>query len=60
MDEVITCPKCKHQEWVIGTSGTRCGKCNYWLEPYQVIMVIVASNEPVPSAEALNLEEYTN
>lgn len=30
MDEVITC-NCGGQMWVIGTSGIRCGKCDYWL-----------------------------
>ena len=29
MDEVLECPKCKNQSWIIGTSGTRCYKCNY-------------------------------
>ncbi len=31
MDEVITCPTCGGQTWVIGTSGTRCAKCDWWL-----------------------------
>ncbi len=30
MDEVITCPKCCKQVWIIGTSGTRC-VCGWWL-----------------------------
>ncbi len=45
MDEVITCPKCVNQTWTIGTSGTRCGKCGFWLEPGQVVAAVVEINE---------------
>ena len=31
MDEVLTC-KCGNQNWVIGTTGIRCGKCGFFLD----------------------------
>ena len=36
MDETITCV-CGNQEWIIGVSGTRCPKCDQWLNNYEVI-----------------------
>lgn len=50
MDEVITCPKCCNQTWVIGTSGTRCGKCAYWLEPGQVVAAVAEINKRLKAA----------
>lgn len=32
MDEVIVC-KCGGKSWIIGTGGTRCSNCGFWLKP---------------------------
>lgn len=44
MDEVITCPECGGQSWVIGQSGTRCCKCNWCLRSVGSILWQIADN----------------
>lgn len=64
MDEVITCI-CKNQAWVIGTSGTRCSKCGYWLNDGAVVANISETNERLERAKVDNalidsyLRKYT-
>ena len=46
MDEVITC-RCGCQAWYIGTSGTRCCKCGFWLERGAVLADVTKVNNAI-------------
>jgi len=50
MDEAIEC-KCGSTGWVIGTSGTRCFRCSYWLPDNSVVADVLGINEMMPRDE---------
>jgi hypothetical protein len=54
MDEVIVC-KCGSHEWVIGTGGTRCAKC-VWFLPEEWVKVDIDIVEINKRIEALKGE----
>jgi len=59
VDEVVTC-KCGCQAWVIGTSGTRCSKCGFWLGSLldvRWINAMIQTRVAIESIDVLNNEE---
>jgi hypothetical protein len=50
---VITCI-CKNQSWVIGTSGTRCDKCGYWLNRDEIDTDVTKTNKRLENVKTDN------
>lgn len=48
MDECIKC-NCGSYDWTIGTTGTRCSKCGFWL-PEEFCMDVDKANEYILNA----------
>jgi predicted RNA-binding protein associated with RNAse of E/G family len=41
MDDIIACPYCTGNKWIISSDGVRCSFCNHWLtydyDVYQIL-----------------------